>query len=385
MRHFHGDLNQVMGLSRRVKADVQRAIEEKDKELEKLVATMDQEELNALADVGPNGMDDINLWKRDRRKPSWRRLSAFGVVRNDPKLYRRWVQQRHQHMASQPKGREPEGGGQGELLGTTCATDIASRQPWSTDLHYTHRRRAQQAQMTVKLEEGEDGAASNRRVHATQGPASSGRISRASAHTAPSSRNSAGRATPSRPASAPLGPTHRFEQRSQHRSEATRTPRLANLARVFYQSSVSTASTPGEPSSNWQHADQAAAIDCPPQATGKYYVKEHLEVSSGPETCGHGAEGIMQATAGTEDAYHENQKHSDLSGAEKRMESVRLLWAVSQLSADAVTKKIMHGYSERQRAREPNRRPRPPASYCNATIAGRRKRRNISAGRRFVG
>lgn len=374
-----------MGLSRRVKADVQRAIEVKGKELEKLVATMDEEELRVLGDVGPNGMEDINLWKRDRRKRSWRRLSAFGMVRNDPKLYRRWKQQRHLQMTAQSNGSEPESRGQGELLGTTCATDIARRRPWSTDLHYTHRCRAQQKQKTPKPEEGEDGVASAREAHATQGTASSGRISRKCVHTAPSSRNPPGRATPSRPASAPLGPTDRFEQRSRHRSEAARIPRLANLARVFYESSItSTASLPCESSSNRRQADQAAAIGCRAQATGEYSGRKHSEAGSGPETHEPGA-GVTVQERGTEDTDHGNQKTSDLSGAEKRMESVRLLWAVSQLSADAVTKKIMHGYSERQRAREPNRRPQPPASHCKATIAGRRKGQNISAGRRFVG
>jgi len=85
-----------------------------------------------------------------------------------------------------------------------------------------------------------------------------------------------------------------------------------------------------------------------------------------------------------QDTSSERRDGSGLGGAEKRMESVRLLWAVSQLSADAVTKKIMHGYTERQRAREPNRRPQPPGSHCNAHIAGRRKRKN-TAGRRLVG
>lgn len=372
-------------MSRRVKADIQRAIEVKDKELEKLVATMDEEELRVLADIGPNGVEDINLWKRDRRKRSWRRLSAFGMVRNDPKLYHRWKQQRRQHTASQSTGDEPEGGGQRGMLGTTCATDIARRRPWSTDLHYTHRCRAPQKQKTEKPEEEHHGLTSNRRAHSTQGTATSGAVSRRHVHTAPSSRNPAGRNMPSRPASAPLGPTARFERRSQHRCEAARTPRLANLARVFYQSSVaSTASTPGEPSGNRRYADQARGVDCPPQATGEYPGKENSEVASEPETHEHGAGGTIQEK-GAKGTCHGNQKDADLSGAEKRMESVRLLWAVSQLSTDAVTKKIMHGYSERQRAREPNRRPQPPASHFKATIADRRKRQHISAGRRFVG
>ena len=368
-----------MGLSRRVKADVQRAIDSKDKELEKLVATMGEEELRVLADTGPTGMEDINLWKRDRRKRSWRRLSAFGMVRNDPQLYRRWKQQRHQQRASQSEGREHESKGQGELLGTTCATDIARRRPWSTDLHYTHRRRAQQKQITATVE-GDHGLASTKGARITQGTASSGHVSRKCVHTAPSSRNSPERATPSRPASAPLGPTDIV------RSEATRTPRLANLARVFYQSSVaSTTSMPSEPSSNRRYADQTAAIGCPAQASvGEYPGKEHSEGGSGPEIHERGAEDTSPER-GTDDAFEGNPKSSDLDGAEKRMESVRLLWAVSQMSADAVTKKIMHGYSERQRAREPNRRPQPPARHCKAAIAGHRKRENISAGRRFVG
>eukprot|EP00903_Cladosiphon_okamuranus_P009917 g9414.t3 len=52
---------EVMGLSRRVKADVQRAIEVKDKELEKVMATMDEEELRVLGDATRRSNGEVSL------------------------------------------------------------------------------------------------------------------------------------------------------------------------------------------------------------------------------------------------------------------------------------------------------------------------------------
>ena len=331
-----------------MKSDVQSAIKAKDEELEKMVATMDEQELHALAESGPHGMEDINLWKRDRRKRSWRRLSAFGVVRNDPTLYRRWKQQRHQGMSSH--NREQDG-----MLGTTCAVDVMRRQPWSTDLHYTHKCRSQQKQLSAKPEDAEHVLDSNSGANATEG--SSGRTAQKSRMCVQAAR----RTTPSRPASAPLSPAGRLIQRPPHRPESARTPSLARLARVFYQSSVACAGCMSDECSSHRGHDELTAS------------------RESPESGHVGHEG------GIKDTPSERRNEPEMAGAEKRMESVRLLWAVSQLSADAVTKKIMHGYTERQRAREPNRRPRPPGSQCNAHIAGRRKRSTKSAGRRIVG
>lgn len=343
-----------MSLSRKVKADVKSAIKAKDDELEKMVATMDEEELRVLAESGPHGMEDINLWKRDRRKRSWRRLSAFGVVRNDPALYRRWKQQRHQHMSSHSRGTKIDIRGQDGMLGTTCAVDVMRRQPWSTDLHYTHKSCAQQKQARAKPKGEEHAPASNSSPSTTQGNLD---------RTAPKSRmcvHTARRTLPSRPATAPLRPADRFVQQPPHRPESARTPSLARLARVFYQSSIaSTACMSDECSS---HRGRGKQTVCP----------------ESPEN------GCAEPHGEIQDTSCKRRDESGLGGAEKRMESIRLLWAVSQLSADAVTKKIMHGYTERQRAREPNRRPQPPGSQCNAHIAGRRKRESI-AGRRIVG
>lgn len=389
---------QVMTLSRRVKADVQSAIRVKDDELEKMVATMGEEELRVLADFGPTGMEDINLWKRDRRKLSWRRLSAFGVVRNDPSLYRQWKQQQHQRVASQAEGRKTASNGYGEMLGTTCATDVKRRQPWSTDLHYTHKCRAQQKQIAKLKDENEEDEVGEKRVlastngrQAIEGTAHSGRTSRKCVHTAPSSRNSARLSTSTRPASAPLGPAARIATRPSNQSATSRTPSLAKLARVFYQSSVvSTTSVPCESSSYCQHARQNETTEYVAHTAQEPPGTVHLEATSGPETHDHEVNNaddraenmIVVQGRGTEDRSWGKQNKSDLGGAEKRMESVRLLWAVSQLSADAVTKKVMHGYSERQRAREPNRtrwktpsrRPQPPTSHFNAKVANHRKK-----------
>lgn len=378
---------QVMNLSRRVKADVQSAIQVKDDELEKMVATMGEEELRVLVDVGPTGMEDINLWKRDRRKLSWRRLSAFGVVRNDPLLYRQWKQQQHQKVASHPEGTKTDSDEYGEMLGTTCATDVRRRQPWSTDLHYTHKGRTQQMDSTTKS--NEEGNKEEKDVlPSDEGTARSGRIPRKCVHTAPSSRTSARRTTSSRPASAPLGAAARIATRPPNQSETARTPSLARLARVFYQSSV--ASMPCE-----------SALEYPAQTAQAPPENVHLEEIDGLETHGHEARNVGSHTEKkiivqgreTEDNSYGKHKKSDLGGAETRMESVRLLWAVSQLSADAVTKKVMHGYSERQRAREPNRtrwktpsrRPQPPGGRCNASVASRRKKHGSCSGRSCVG
>ncbi|CAN0321501.1 unnamed protein product [Pylaiella littoralis] len=377
----------VMNLSRRVKADVQSAIQVKDDELEKMVATMGEEELRVLVDVGPTGMEDINLWKRDRRKLSWRRLSAFGVVRNDPLLYRQWKQQQHQKVASHAEGTKTDSDEYGEMLGTTCATDVRRRQPWSTDLHYTHKGRTQQMDSTTKS--NEEGNKEEKDVlPSDEGTARSGRIPRKCVHTAPSSRTSARRTTSSRPASAPLGAVARIATRPPNQSETARTPSLARLARVFYQSSV--ASMPCE-----------SALEYPAQTAQAPPENVHLEEIDGLETHGHEARNVGSHTEKkiivqgreTEDNSYGKHKKSDLGGAEKRMESVRLLWAVSQLSADAVTKKVMHGYSERQRAREPNRtrwktpsrRPQPPGGRCNASVASRRKKHGSCSGRSCVG
>jgi len=192
-------------LSRRVKTDVQSAIKAKDDELEKMVATMDEEELRVLTGSGPHGIEDINLWKRDRRKRSWRRLSAFGVVRNDPTLYRRWKQQRKQQTSSHDRGTKTDTRGQDGMLGTTRAVDVMRRQPWSTDLHYTHKICVQQKQSTAKPKDEDHALASNSRPGATQGNSDrNAPKSRTCVNTAPSARTSARRSTPSRPATAPV-------------------------------------------------------------------------------------------------------------------------------------------------------------------------------------
>ncbi|CAM9135218.1 unnamed protein product [Ectocarpus fasciculatus] len=384
---------EVMGLSRRVKADVQRAIQVKDDELGKMVAMMDEEELRALADFGPTGKEDINLWKRDRRKRSWRRLSAFGMVRNDPSLYRQWAQQRCQRLASQAEGTNTD-----QMLGTTCATDAARRPPWSTDLHYSHRCRAQQQQPALKQQQQRQQRASiaNLPVSGESNATGLGRMSRKCVHTAPSSRHSARPFAKNRPASAPSGTAERVSTRPDQ-PETARTPSLARLARVFYQSTVaSTASTLGERSSR-QRPSSIECIECLSREKPDPAESTCFQFSSQPEAHeGDASKDDSHAETATSvvqgDRNSDTLRSSDLDGAEKRMESVRLLWAVSQLSTDAVTKKIMHGYSERQRAREPNRtkwnkpsrRPQPPAGPRNSQVNGYRKEQGYSAGRRVV-
>ncbi|CAN0510344.1 unnamed protein product [Ectocarpus sp. 12 AP-2014] len=382
---------EVMGLSRRVKADVQRAIKVKDDELGEMVAMMDEEELRALADFGPTGKEDINLWKRDRRKRSWRRLSAFGMVRNDPSLYRQWAQQRYQRLASQADVTNID-----RMLETTCATDAARRPPWSTDLHYSHRCRAQQQQPGKKQQQQRQQRASIPALPVSDESSNAtvlGRLSRKCVHTAPSSRHPARAVAKNRPASAPSGAVERVSPRPDQR-ETTRTPSLARLARVFYQSTVaSTAPTLGECSSRQQPSSiEYLSGEKPDPAESVCF-----QASSQPE--------IHEGEASKDDSHAETTtsvvhgerngdtiRSSELDGVEKRMESVRLLWAVSQLSTDAVTKKIMHGYSERQRAREPNRtkwetpsrRPQPPAGPRNSHVNAHRKERGYNAGRRVV-
>lgn len=378
-----------MGLSRRVKADVQRAIQVKDDELGKMVSMMDEEELRALADFGPTGKEDINLWKRDRRKRSWRRLSAFGMVRNDPALYRQWAQQRYQRLASQAEGTTTD-----RMLGTTCATDAARRPPWSTDLHYSHRCRAQQQQPATKLLQQRERRASVADLPAsdeTSNATGLGRLSRKCVHTAPSSRHPARAVAKGRPASAPSGTAERLSSRPDQ-PETARTPSLARLARVFYQSTVaSTASTLGECSSR----QQPSSIECLSQGKADPAESACLQAPSQPDAHKDEAtkgDNHAETSTGIVQGDRNGDRSSDLDGAEKRMESVRLLWAVSQLSTDAVTKKIMHGYSERQRAREPNRtkwnkpcrRPQPPTGPRNSQVNGDRKERGYSAGRRVI-
>ncbi|CAM9707759.1 unnamed protein product, partial [Scytosiphon promiscuus] len=375
---------EVMSLSRRVKTDVHSAIQTKDEELGKMVATMDEEELRALADFGPTGMEDINLWKRDRRKRSWRRLSAFGVVRDDPLLYHRWKQQQRQHrLKISAEGAKVESQGQDEMFGTMCTA--GRRPPWSTDLHYTHRHRPQRQQAPREKWEGrhgrnkgeqhpqqrkqqntltgEDLLSTDTRPITSKGTTRSGHdhARRKCVHTAPSSRESARVVQRTRPASAPLGAGDRITPQPPDQLKTARTPSLARLAQVFYQSSVAhTVPESGEWSSPQRHAE------CPAKGVLGFPDNHETKLGIGPESyadrrskSGSRVVNVISARAeGREIPYQDRSKiknNPDLHGAEKRMESVRLLWAVSQLSADAVTKKIMHGYSERQRAREPNR------------------------------
>lgn len=87
--------------------DVQNVIQEKDQELEKFVANMDQEQMErTLTDFVPSGMDDLSVWKRDRQKRAWKRLSAFGLVRDDPSLYQQWKQQRQVGKSIQQRVKE---------------------------------------------------------------------------------------------------------------------------------------------------------------------------------------------------------------------------------------------------------------------------------------
>ncbi|CAM9108664.1 unnamed protein product, partial [Hapterophycus canaliculatus] len=367
---------EVMSLSRRVKSDVQSAIQIKDEELQKMVAMMDEEEFRTLADFGPTGMEDINLWKRDRRKPSWRRLSAFGAVRDDPFLYRQWKQQRYRAklLAEGGKVKSQE---HDEILVMACTA--GRRPPWSTDLHYTHRHRPQQRpprrkRWGIQDEESEkEEQPQKQHIDKAEGLAS-GRVLRKCVHTAPSARKSATIVPRIRPASAPLSAGESMAPRPPDHPKTARTPGLARLAQVFYQSSIArTASEFSEWSSQGHHPE------CSAQGSREFPENAKLEHSCRPETWKDEIAKGRSRTVNVTQAQGEGTatRCRDLGGAEKRMEAVRLLWAVSQLSAEAVTKKIMRGYSERQRAREPNRsqwmtpsrRPQPPTSRRSAETA----------------
>lgn len=368
--------------------EVKNAIQAKDDELDDCVANMGDEELDrTLIDCVPSGMDELNLWKRDRRKSSWQRLSAFGIVRDDPSLYSQW---KHQRQQQQGEAANDEIGEKADMLGTTCSTDAARRQPWSTDLHYTHRRGVPQKHPPTSEVENmhptKETLIMSRESNRSKRTESSGNLSRSSTRTKVQPANR--RKARARPASAPSGSiSERVAIRPSELPETTRSPGLARLARVFYQSSVaSIASMPGSylnQSSGFQdqelHGETAAEEDCPartPSAIpeiGSNKVDGKRESSQVVNTTSsvHGRPGGASAveTSVTEESLREirDAQQPYISGAGRRMEGVRLLWAVSQLSAEAVTKKIMHGYSERQRAREPNRRwmtstrrPQPP-------------------------
>lgn len=391
-----------MSLSRRVKTDVQSAIQTKDDELGKMVAMMDEEELRALADFGPTGMEDINLWKRDRRKRSWRRLSAFGLVRDDPLLYRQWKEQRDRRLKVQAEDGKVGSPEPDEMLGTTCTS--GRRPPWSTDLHYTHRYRQQRqrsprntlGEQDVQDEEEQqpqqdthtaEDLVSDTGTVTIKGTRRLGRIRRKCVHTAPSARKSATVVLRTRPASAPLGAGERPTPRPPDHPKTARTPSLARLAQVFYQSSMRRTASE---SSQWSSERRHPA--CPARGTRKSPENAKLKLSCRSESCEDEMDESGSRIVSVDSAQRKatethcpekskSKKKPDLSGAEKRMEGVRLLWAVSQLSAEAVTKKIMHGYSERQRAREPNRprwmmpsrRPQPSTSRRSAKTANRRR------------
>lgn len=397
-----------MILRRRVQEDVKSAIRSKDNELEELVADMNDEELDrTLVDCIPSGMDDLTIWKQDRRKESWRRLSAFGVVRDNPSLYDQWKQERHQRRVAHVVG-----DGQGVKLRTTTEIDGIRRPPWSTDLHYAHQCGAKQPTLSTSAKDrvhtGEDSLRPDKPC--TKAAERSVDVRSKSSRTAPCTRKSTRVGTRTRPASAPLGTTRGVAKWSADALETTRTPGLARLARVFYQSTLaSTASMPGVRFRNSRDctgydppSESAVLVDeeCPAQEP---LGNDNIELTDTPGvnerdvgTPQRRVEGAGVVDGGVvEDSVRGSQDEVDTCtrGVEKRMEDVRLLWAVSQLSAEAVTKKIMYGYSERERAREPNRtrwrtpskRPQPPPKH-RSSGSGRSKVlvNGSSAGRRVV-
>lgn len=360
-----------MVLRRRVQQDVKNTIQAKDDELDDCVAKMGDEELDrTLVACVPSGMDDLNLWKRDRRKRSWRRLSAFGIVRDDPSLYCKWKDQRQQQQVAE-KG---EGGEKEDMLGTTCSTDAARRQPWSTDLHYVHRCGVRQK----RPQTSEGGTHPTKEIlseskeNRSKRTASSGILYRSSIGT--KARIEKRENARARPASAPLGGTSgRVAIRPAESPEMTRSPGLARLARVFYQSSVTSIASVPETCLHQSSVFQGQELRDESGAEGERPARTPSVI---PETGGNKVDGKREniqvvnsgvhgrlmgagaiATTVKEESFQETlDTQPELSGAGRRMEGARLLWAVSQLTAEAVTKKIMHGYSERERAREPNRR-----------------------------
>lgn len=367
-----------MHLRRRVQGALTNAIHAKVKGLDEVVAEMDDDELErTLTDCIPSRADDMKLWRKDRRKQSWRRLSAFGRMRDDPSLYRQWKLRRHQV------------GSKDDSKGRACATDADLRQPWSTDLNYAHRCRPQPQLIVPWSKEDTD---ESKDAHTPNGPSIKAikgpPVDRESAALSASFRSPRRRVPRTRPASAPSRSLQRITSRHVRRPDTARSPGLARLARVFYESSISSTAllscaTSGHPcglanstrdAAKWSPRDrQAQAAPGPPvcrglEATGvsRRQPDEVSPPNGQPETA--------KAPEGGACLHRREEQHGiDLTSVKSRMEGVRLMWAVSQMSAEAVTNKVMYGYFARARAREPNRakwtmtskRPRPPPRRDN--------------------
>lgn len=345
-------------------------------------------------------------------------------------------QERKSATVERAQGRQ-----QHTMLGSTLTAGATRRQPWSTDLHYVrptlpcekngansnaaesqeaheadspHKPRTTGDQAVPELapSKGDGGSTTTERATASMPTSGTVVIARARPASAPpvrrsvTSRRRLTRGTPpvTRPPEAPPA--------------SSRTPGLARLARVFYQSSLASSSTPvvhytsevqrgRAPQDNIcphndstvvaeEHSSQHQAPSCAPEVQ-KFpnNVAEECHVGSGYRTresdrnhgnasqptrtigIGKGGTGMCCNRGGTEGSRRRREIFKDrnnnatthssaqrtptkssLDMVEERLEEVRLLWEASQLSAEAVTRNIMNGYVERRRAREPNRRGR---------------------------
>lgn len=393
-----------MVLRRHVQEDVKRAIKAKDTKLDEYVANMNEDQLErTLTDCVPSGMDDLSAWKRDRQKRSWRHLSAFGVVRNDSCLYHRWKQQRRQRVREIAEGRnEIE-----TTRPTTCAIDADRRRPWSTDLYYT-RRCLPGHNSAASIKTG--GSQDTRDRHQPQrGGGSAGYV--------PCHRKIVKASAPSRPrttrrtrsASAPPEARGTITTPPEGNPTTTRTPSLAKLARVFYWSSVaSRISVPGMHPNVSSHRDYQTQRGHTPGGESSQPTTSAQKQALIPEE----AVEDVAACRGNDNAIgtvintHPERTSmlnstrdaeyacDEIDGVKRRLEEVRVLWAVSQLSTEAVTRKIMYGYSERQRAREPNRQrwgtpsrtPQPPGkTHEGSTDISQGRERKFSSSTRNTG
>lgn len=320
-------------------------------------------------------------------------------------------------------------------LGITSCENAVRHQPWTTDLHYVRRYPSPQQQQQQpwkstgtgdqataeaqrrKLKKRPHAEESDNGFHSDDVGGVDGRTSREAASQSRLGQTVIARV---RPPSAP--PVQRAAaacgtpgtRLSPDPPPLTlRSPCLARLARVFYQSSVaSSASIRGvqqvsdaslNTSDRSQRLEGTILTDDRqnPQEKSCCADTPALSGSDAGQTCVHpagddrreGANGrgirnwschskiksktitnseLENARISRRERRRPPANTSETIGVEGRLEEMCLMWTASQLSADAVTKRIMSSYFERERAREPNglrqpgktkalRAPQPPS------------------------
>lgn len=292
-----------------------------------------------LADCVPDSTDDLKLWKKDRKKHSWRRLSVFGTMRDDLSRYRQWKDRGRQ---TQNKHDDKH------LFCEACSRDVDRRRPWSTDTHYTHQglpsHKASARLSTSRKHPASGVLHSTRRYYSASDikPPQSARRTRQ-----PPNRRMAG----TRPVSAP--PLSDGANLECSVPTTRRRPDLAQLARVFYRSSI--ASETSEPEAPGRELKSARAAACSvrrptPPRSPEQGVSTILDVEDKFTQ-------RLELRRGTEPARFTLPSASCRNLLQfESLEDAHLRLTASQMSACAVTRRVLHGYSERQRARDPSRR-----------------------------